>query len=273
MHNSPVSSHASAFASGYQAVQIFKMEDVRHIIIKNVWSPIVWKDGVRKGSGFLSSNICALDFDDGEMTLGQAVKSFCDMKHIIATTKSHQLSKNGGPPVDRFRVVLFWECKITDKDTYLHNMRKVFDKFPCDKACKDAARFFYPCKDIISVETEGYLNDVEIPKQADIELKARRSWERLQIEKETGRTSKGLLTQIQNKIKDGERNKTVWIISVRLTERGFTEEQIIEMFKEGNNAYLFDKEFEREYLSCVRSGVKTGLQNLDEERKIYDGKK
>jgi hypothetical protein len=109
----------------------------------SVWAPAIYKGGFRLEKQWLSCSIAALDFDNG-MTIEQALEIFREYEHIIATTKSH------GIKGDRFRVVLFFEHTISNLELYKHNMRLLTDKFGADKACKDGARFFYPCKDLVS---------------------------------------------------------------------------------------------------------------------------
>jgi hypothetical protein len=125
-------------------------------IIKSVWAPAIYKGGIRLEKMWLNCAIAALDFDDG-MSLETALETFKDYAHIIATTKSH------GIKGDRFRVILFFELPISNLELYKHNMKILTDKFGADKACKDGARFFYPCKDSVSVRNGAKLPVLPLP--------------------------------------------------------------------------------------------------------------
>ena len=143
---------ASYFSRGFRTWQ--NDRDLQSAMLTKAWSPVVYKDGRRLKANFLQSNWFALDFDDGEMRLEEACKTFCDTLSIIGTTKSHTKERH------RFRVVLFSHKIVKDRHQYEYNLKKLIDKYPCDPAAKDAARFFWPCKEIIQVVKEGYSLDV-----------------------------------------------------------------------------------------------------------------
>ena len=69
------------------------VRDLYSIIESHVWSPIIWKDGYRAKKNFTSARLLVLDFDDGNLTLEQAIEKFEPYIHIIGTTKSHQIEK------------------------------------------------------------------------------------------------------------------------------------------------------------------------------------
>lgn len=121
------------------------------IITSSPWSPIIWTGGQRLKANFKSCKYAALDFDDGEWTIAVAVKWCQDMglAAIIGTSKSHQIPKNGKPAVDRFRVVVPFDSVITERHHYEGRMQELHATMPCDKSCSDAARFFWPCRDVV----------------------------------------------------------------------------------------------------------------------------
>jgi len=125
-----------------------------------VWSPVIYTDEHRREKSFLQSEVLALDFDNG-MSLDAAVRKFSTFRHIIGTTKSHGIAG------DRFRVLLFFTNPITCLDTFKNTMRIYTDLHGADKACKDGARFFYPCKEVVSVG-EGQLVWPEIKKTPQV---------------------------------------------------------------------------------------------------------
>lgn len=153
----PTAKDARAAASGFRTS--FNLSSK---ITNNIWSGIIWEGGKRRADNFLFSDICVLDFDSGEMSLREAVKTFCDTAHWIGTTRSHQKEK-GGVISDRFRVAVPWEHRVSDATEYRYNMELLTKKYPVDTQCRDLARLFFPCINIVSVATEGYKFDVAIP--------------------------------------------------------------------------------------------------------------
>lgn len=125
-------------------------------ICSNIWSPIIWAGGVRTKKNFVSADYMVLDFD-GTMPLSQ-MQDFCisgGIAHIIGTTKSHQKEKPAAsgklaPALDRFRVVFKANATCRDVAAYEYNLGILTDYFGCDASCTDAARFFYPCKEVVS---------------------------------------------------------------------------------------------------------------------------
>lgn len=134
----------------FKTVDIGMIRELAHYMIHGAWSPIVWKDGYRKTDNFISSDYLALDCDDGAWTLESAKQWLMSnkLKGIIGTTKSHQIAKGEKPACDRFRVVVPWSTPIINYQTYRANMENILRQIPADKACKDGARFFFPCKKI-----------------------------------------------------------------------------------------------------------------------------
>lgn len=60
----------------------------------------------RKQSHISGQNLCGFDIDDGKITLKEMTELLSEYTYFIYTTKSHQVSKNGGPICDRYRVIL-----------------------------------------------------------------------------------------------------------------------------------------------------------------------
>ena len=133
------------------------------LVTINDWSPAIFKDGKRKKTNYLESEIIALDFDSG-LSLDNAINEFEAYKHIIGTSRNHQKEKNG-VKTDRFRVILFLSdiCKNTQK--YEEHLKKMLEVYPdADQACKDASRFFYPCTTIVSTNRNGALIELSDSK-------------------------------------------------------------------------------------------------------------
>ena len=151
----------SAYRDGFSVLKNGKL--LEEVILKYVWSPIVWKYGIRKSENFLYADFLVLDIDEPTEPLEQTVKRFCDHKIIIATTKSHQKEKNG-IICDRFRMIIPFDQRITDVVQYKYNMEFILEQCEfADKACKDAARLFFPCQKIVYVNKDknAYLCNVQ----------------------------------------------------------------------------------------------------------------
>ena len=137
------------------------VRDLAKIVIGHDWSQSVFKDNYRKEENFLETSIIALDVDKG-CTLQRAGELFSKYKHLIVTTRSHQLSKSGEEPTDRFRVILFLENKITDVIVYRLTWTYLYEQFSfIDPACKDAGRFWYKGNEVISENDNGLLVPVQ----------------------------------------------------------------------------------------------------------------
>jgi hypothetical protein len=120
------------------------------------YSLSVFKNHDRKNVNFVSADAIALDFDGG-LSLNQAKMRFRNKRHIIAPSRNHQKEKNG-VITDRFRVILFLEKRITNYEDYKATVENLLNDNPeADKACKDAARFFFPSISIQSMQNEGQL--------------------------------------------------------------------------------------------------------------------
>ena len=139
------------YVTGNRAVDVFDLERIAECVKRFFWSPIVFKQGHRCQDNFLTSHFCAMDFDDLDMSLQEAMDAFQDCNVIIGTTKSHQRVK-GGVVCDRFRVIIPWEKPINDLLTYKYNMSLVAQRYPLDKKATDGARGFWPCNEIVMLQ-------------------------------------------------------------------------------------------------------------------------
>jgi hypothetical protein len=232
------------------------------LVQEHVWSPIVWKDGIRKEANFISADWCVLDFDDPEMTLAQALNVFCDRVHVIGTTKSH-LKEKGGIICDRFRVCLKFSETITNLREYRWNIARYLDQYPVDKACKDGARFFYPCVDIISSldSAEAYREDVDhkVPENFERPKDIKAAVKRLR----SGIFSDVISDAILKPIPEGRRNAMCYRVSIDLTIAGYSEEDIIQILLK-SPTYKSELAYIKEITATVRSGIKRAHSELEE---------
>lgn len=152
------------YAKDWNCADIDDLERIAKCMTNYVWSPIVYKAGRRNQESFYSCNLFALDFEDESYTIDKACKQFKDFAHVIGTTRNHQIDKDG-VTMDRFRVVIKTGEMIKDLETYRYNMELIVNAFPCDKKCKDGARLFYPCREIVQINSDGLCAVVEKPKK------------------------------------------------------------------------------------------------------------
>lgn len=132
--------------------QHFSDEDIRKngqsIFQKYLISGNIW-DGTCAASNYIGATAVVLDYDEG-LSLEKAKDLFSNWHYIIYTSTSHRVDIAGkGGVQDRFRVILPLEPTGGNhwQTERLHNMayQEILAMFPrADKACKDAARKFYP---------------------------------------------------------------------------------------------------------------------------------
>ena len=161
-HPRPFTGDAKAYADGWRTVDTMDVERLAKCLTRYVWSGIAWRGGVRRHANFHASYWCVYDFETPHFPLKKALKVFADCVHVIGTTKSHGTDKLGiGRPIDCFRVAVPWEHPVTDLRTHHYNMGRLVEGYPLDTACKDGARLYYPCREVVSVNADGYVQEVK----------------------------------------------------------------------------------------------------------------
>jgi hypothetical protein len=214
------------YTKGYRVADTDDVERLARGITCFVWSGIAWKDGHRTEANFLYSDWCVLDFDDPEYSLAEALRAFCDVVHIIGTTKSHQKITPTKPVAcDRFRVALKWSERITELRVYRWNMQKMRDRYAVDKKALDGARYFFPCREIIQKSSEGELWDVDttVPdwfeKPPDIA--------RYQNARRLGVWPHWVKRHLEQEVPHGARHGTWYGLAKDLTRMGFAPNEIL----------------------------------------------
>lgn len=132
------------------------------------YSSSSYKDGYRKKSNVISiGNVIIFDFDDGSITIDEMEKYLKknNVTAIIATTKSHQMEKNGKPKCDRYRLLIPFDeelkIDVSDYSLFYQFMSEILRiEKAIDPACKDSSRFYYPSKNqlVKYVETGTIFN-------------------------------------------------------------------------------------------------------------------
>ena len=73
--NAPDTATPWKYKSDYKTVNTQDVHRIAKGMSHCVWSPIIWKEGERLQKNFLSCEWAALDFDNGEMSLEEAIKT------------------------------------------------------------------------------------------------------------------------------------------------------------------------------------------------------
>lgn len=156
-----------------------EFNELKTIICEKSWSPFTFNHVVNapSASGRMVtgayrtvqncklSNCFALDFDDGFSMI--EVKKICESKnlnYIIGTTKSHQKEKNGKPACDRFRLIIELSRVPKNAEEYhvIWNYFNVLFMKHVDSSCRDLARFYYQCIEIIFEKYDSAKFDVDV---------------------------------------------------------------------------------------------------------------
>lgn len=232
----------------FETVHVETFAEIIPLITEYAWSPIVWYNGKRVKTHFSFAGMCALDFDNGVWTLATAVRMLRQnfQAGIIAPTRSHQIEKDGKPACDRFRLIMPWDTPCGSLDAYEQNMKRLTGVFPVDPACKDGARFFWPCTSVyyqqtgVAIQWQPYIAPrphVPTPGEAyDRSLHIIPQWMR---------------NELENGIVPGKRNQTVFRFAIHLKRRGFCEAEVREIF--GRTIDLDTTEIARTVSSAFRT--------------------
>lgn len=229
------------YAEAWAAVST-DIQGLEIAVTERVWSPCVWKNGYRRASDFASAEVVAFDFDDTwRLDDAKAYVTRNDLKHIIGITKSHQVAKNNAPACDRFRLILFASTTVTDLWQYQQNMKHFMKAFPCDESCKDGARYFFPCKEIVS-KGEGKRLRWNTFQKPDPRLQAiRRALEEKNYHA-SGRLPPWVEKSLLYGKEHGSRHRYVYAVAAELATLGWREEDIVSRVMASNLADIGEKD-------------------------------
>jgi hypothetical protein len=229
------------------------LSDFADTITSHCWSPVVFRNGVRKSSNFFLSSLVALDFDSPEYTLRDALNDWCDTIHVIGTTVSHQKDKNG-ITCDRFRIVSVWDKPIIKASNYKPNMNKLIESnmaFHADKSCVDLGRYFLPCKAIVSINAEGY--KIQTKEYEEIIYE--------DTVEEIGDLSQFAVDYLHTKFPEGKRNTNTWRFAKDLFKAGYNQNDVIKIIINAPTYKGVIDEYIKEIVSTVKSARKNFLTN------------
>ncbi len=237
------------YAHGFcDAVSVQSFDDLGEIICgQRRWSPIVWQMGRRRQEHFDCAELVVLDFDDGKLTLRDAVDHFQNegVRFLLGTTRSHGVAKGSSPAQDRFRVVLQMDAPVSHLGRYKQNMRRILSAYPADQGCGDGARVYRPCTEVVALK-DGALIPM-LPYQADA---PRAAFPMRLVGKIPPWVSEVLMHDCP-----GQRNATVFRVAARLTAYGFSEAEIRRII--GGSAITLPA---IEMEAAIGSGIRSGRQ-------------
>jgi len=216
-------------------------ERIFNVVGQYSWSPIIFSDNYRKSANFKFSELVGLDFDDGQFTLNEAIEWIKDndFEAVIGTTKSHQIMKELKIN-DRFRIVIRTNETCRNLESYEYTLKRIIKETKADPACKDAARFFYPCKKLELMNhgknritwIEPPLEETKEFKQAIAQRIAKKAW------RDISQIEPAIWGHIMWGCRPPGRHKLCYIIGANLGLRGFTVEEIIKLLRENKSPLL-----------------------------------
>lgn len=235
-------------------------------ICQCIWSPIIWKSGVRAKNAFLECRYVVLDFDSGTPSLEEIQEEMAELglKYILGTTKNHRKEKvtAGGaksPPVDRYRLVLKASEPIHDRELFEWNMSEFASWFGADESCDDGARFYYPCRDIVRVVREGKevgWREYDADYESE-DLKYARRASRLEAHGAAGTMPRWMQDILTGKVivPEGGRHTKCVALGAQLGRMGVDEGKIVQMLMQTRLADIGEADVRR----AVRNGIKSEL--------------
>ena len=219
----------------FRPVEVTGWQGLAGLVCSHVWSPIVWSPdgedenyGRRVSTNFKVSYFAGVDVDDG-LALDDALRFLKEKNfgHVLATTKSHGIAKNGEEPRDRFRIVFRWQSPIRDLELYQYNMKRLAEAWQADRSATDGARMFQPCRDIISVQQGQDIPLSFKPKPSYSVLMLRRfKSHMLKASREPSPWAEAFLN-CGRLDSTGGRKRTIYSVACELTKVGWSEAEIV----------------------------------------------
>jgi hypothetical protein len=250
---------AKYFTRGFDTVDTNDPERLARGLTSYVCAPGIFREGYRVQANFMFADWIGLDFDSGELSLASAVENvFCDMTHVIGITMSHQTEPEYR---DKFRVMIPLERRVDDLALYRHQLAVAMEKWPCDEKCKDGARFFYPCREIVSVNLDGYSWEIDenVPKEPD--------WSaRTAIRVKHRIISGWARTLLTTEWPPHTKNDSCFRLGCHLGTLGYSPAEIVDLILDGPT-YAGGGAPQKEIFDAVKNGVERGLKDFQAKLK------
>lgn len=245
------------YARGWKGKQCETIAEIATLVQRYAASPCMWGGGYRLKKNFRYAEWLALDFDDG-LSLEEAKDIFAPYLHLIGVTKSHGKEKSG-VVADRFRVILRLSLRTHNLYDYEMTVSRLVKKYGADSACVDGARFFWPVKEIVSLEYFGKVVTV-VDSSAVVEARKKREAQRkknwLHSYKKGGDIPPRVKRKLENGVREGYRNTACYQIGADLGPLGYSENEIVGLIMNSPIPIRLDAKVEAEVRNAVRSGMK-----------------
>lgn len=247
----------------FKPTMVSDLDKIAQVVTQHTWSPAHYLRGYRKKENFIAARLCVLDFDDGQTTLDEAVDNlFPDYIHIIGTTKSHQIKKSG-VVCDRFRVILWFDELIQERFQYEENLKLVYGEYTVDPTTKEAGRMYYPCREIVSVNRDGYtlpVNQVANPL-SQRKVSGHNPIPNLGKKPLPGYVLRELRERVW--IKGKERNNKCFGVSKDLARAGYNEQEAYQLIlRSPTYRNMSAGEIPHDEIKlCVRNGFKAEIRS------------
>lgn len=133
--------------------------EILNLIIHFNYSAGFFRRNFRSNNYFKKTDIIIFDIDEEQphnKSISDVTNQLKDYKHILATTKSHQISKNDITN-DRYRILFFLDQEIDNANTYKLTVKKIEELFDLktDPKTNSPARFYFKSVEIISYNQHG----------------------------------------------------------------------------------------------------------------------
>lgn len=240
---------ANLYRDNYLAAE-GTLDQLADRITKFCWGPMLWRGGKCLTANFIASHWMALDFDEADYSLAQAINEWSDTVALIGTTKSHAKVKKGSPAKDRFRIVVPWAEAITDPRTYKYNLQRLIRQYDADSACSDPGRFFWPCRDIVFLQKQGYLQPVvPVPVSPPRPAPARY--------RESGAIRRRTLIALRQPFPENEKNLLCFRCAKDMYDAGYSKEEIYSIIIDSPTyrGKSVSRELSDEIGKCIQSGI------------------
>ena len=267
MHSINISISASQSKSAnnhttFKHLNVISLAHLSAAVTQYVWSPATYRGGRRHGNNFEQCELAVLDFDQGRPTLADMRIRLerLNVIHILSTTKSHQKQKQSGqhllPAVDRYRVILPLAGPFNrEPERFKWQMRQIHrGEFKgCDRACKDAARFYWPSVEIVScIDTGNYFEIIDAPTVETIAAGFEKSKCRLESMRDIGIMPRWLRLFLAHGIGVGERRPMIFKSAATMARLGY-------------------KDLDIQSILCNVPIDRTGITTADFERQVGRG--
>ena len=236
LSQSLVNTYNPAQQTHFKTIPFPNFTSICDMVTSAVWSPILWDGGLRQRKAYMACNLIVLDFDTGRPTIAAMAEKMKaeGLRFFIGTTKSHGVEKitPAGivkPACDRYRLAIATEPLADTWQQYTWQMAKIMQKFPsADGSCKDGARYFFPCREIV-IACDG--RAFRPPKPPKVKVLEQRVRSLAQKDVRLGRC--GILPPeikafLRHGAFKGERRPSLFKYAARLKRLGWNDLKIIE---------------------------------------------